>query len=34
MGEIVYGELKPGIKARVDALIAIDPKFRSSYTGS
>ena len=27
--QIVYEELKPEIKARVDALVAIDPKFRT-----
>ena len=27
--QIAYEELKPEIKARLDALIAIDPKFRT-----
>ena len=27
--QIAYEELKPEIKARVDALVAIDPKFRT-----
>jgi len=31
--QIAYEELKPEIKARVDALIAIDPKFRTFADG-
>ena len=31
--QIAYEELKPEIKARVDALVAIDPKFRSFAHG-
>ena len=27
--QIAYDELKPEIRARVDALVAIDPKFRN-----
>ena len=30
--QIAYEELKPAIKARIDALIAIDPKFELSPT--
>ena len=30
---IAYEELKPEIKARVDALVAIDPKFRTFANG-
>lgn len=32
--QIAYLELKPQIKARVDALTAIDPKFRTSPTAA
>jgi hypothetical protein len=31
--QIAYEELKPEIKARVDALVAIDPKFRTFADG-
>jgi len=31
--QIAYEELKPEIEARVDALIAIDPKFRTVANG-